>query len=149
MLEGSRAIRGLAARSNAMIPRSTFTFALAGSLVVFSVACSKESAAPPGASSAATASAASVPPVAPTLTRSMPMAGGLHVFWKLDGKPCDEIKLERRSSTEAYKVVATLPGTVDNKHDGTATKGTYTYRVRCMAAGVDSPYSAEMNAVAP
>jgi hypothetical protein len=77
------------------------------------------------------------------------MAGGLHVFWKLGATPCDEIQLERKSGEEPFKLVATVPGTVDNKHDGTATKGSYTYRLRCKAGSALSAYSTELVATAP
>ena len=99
----------------------------------------------PGATAAAVAAALAPP----TLTKFMPMAGGLHIFWKLGPSPCDEIKVERKSATEPFKVIATVPGTVDNKHDGTATTGSYTYRLRCKAGGAESAYSTELSAVAP
>jgi hypothetical protein len=117
--------------------------------VVLLAACSKEGAPVGDASPGATTAAVAAALVPPTLTKSMPMAGGLHVFWKLGAKPCDEITVERKSATEAFKIIATVPGTVDNKHDGTATTGSYTYRLRCKAGGAESAYSPELSAVAP
>lgn len=117
--------------------------------VVLLAACSKEGAPVGDPSPAATTAAVAAALAPPTLTKSMPMAGGLHIFWKLGAKPCDEIQVERKSGSEAFKVIATVPGTVDNKHDGTATTGSYTYRLRCKAGGAESAYSTELSAVAP
>lgn len=75
------------------------------------------------------------------------MAGALHVSWTNAEASCDAIELERKTATAAYKVVATLPGEADNKHDGSATTATmYTYRVRCKKAAAYSEYSNEMSA---
>ena len=84
---------------------------------------------------------------APTIMEIMKMAGALHVSWTNAEPSCDSIELERKTATVAYKVVATLPGEADNKHDTGATSATmYTYRVRCKKAGVYSEYSNEMSA---
>lgn len=84
---------------------------------------------------------------APTIQEIMKMAGALHVSWTNAEPSCDSIELERKTATAAYKVVATLPGEADNKHDATATSATmYTYRVRCKKAGTYSEYSNEMSA---
>jgi hypothetical protein len=84
---------------------------------------------------------------APTIQQIMKMAGALHVSWTNAEPSCDAIELERMTSTVAWKVVATLPGEADNKHDATATGATmYTYRVRCKKASVYSAYSNEMSA---
>jgi PBP1b-binding outer membrane lipoprotein LpoB len=83
----------------------------------------------------------------PTIQEIMKMAGALHVTWTNAEASCDAIELERKTATAAYKVVATLPGEADNKHDGTATAATmYTYRVRCKKAAAYSEYSNEMSA---
>jgi hypothetical protein len=84
---------------------------------------------------------------APVLTMVMPMTGGLHVMWTNSQTDCDSIEGERKSVTEAYKVVFTIPdGTVDNKHDAPLAAGTlYTYRVRCKKGSGYSPYSNEMS----
>lgn len=78
----------------------------------------------------------------------MKMAGSLHVTWTLPPNvTCDKITLERKTSTDAYKVAYTLPGSADNKHDGAATQNTtYTYRVQCFVGADASPYSNEMSA---
>lgn len=84
---------------------------------------------------------------APTIQEIMKMTGALHVSWTNAEPSCDSIELERKTATVAYKVVATLPGEADNKHDATATAATmYTYRVRCKKAAVYSEYSNEMSA---
>jgi hypothetical protein len=84
---------------------------------------------------------------APTIQDIMKMAGALHVSWTNAEPSCDSIELERKTATVAYKVVATLPGEADNKHDATATSATmYTYRVRCKKAATYSEYSNEMSA---
>ena len=84
---------------------------------------------------------------APTIQEIMKMAGALHVSWTNAEPSCDSIELERKTATVAYKVVATLPGEADNKHDATATSATmYTYRVRCKKAATYSGYSNEMSA---
>ena len=84
---------------------------------------------------------------APTIKGIMKMAGALHVSWTNAEPSCDSVELERMTATSAWKVVATLPGEADNKHDATATSATmYTYRVRCEKAAVYSAYSNEMSA---
>jgi hypothetical protein len=84
---------------------------------------------------------------APTIQEIMKMAGALHVSWTNAEPSCDSIELERKTATVPWKVVATLPGEADNKHDTGATSATmYTYRVRCKKAAVYSEYSNEMSA---
>jgi hypothetical protein len=84
---------------------------------------------------------------APTIQEIMKMAGALHVSWTNAEPSCDAIELERMTATAPWKVVATLPGEADNKHDATATSATmYTYRVRCKKAATYSAYSNEMSA---
>ena len=84
---------------------------------------------------------------APTIDGIMKMAGALHVSWTNAEPSCDAVELERKTATVAYKVVATLPGEADNKHDATATEATmYTYRVRCKKAAAYSEYSNEKSA---
>lgn len=102
-----------------------------------------------GSSSGATetdAGATTTPKAAgPEITRMMKMTGSLHVSWKLPAE-CDQVELERKDGAAEYKVVFTLPGTVDNKHDGTATKDmTYTYRARCSLGSDYTEYSNEMS----
>jgi hypothetical protein len=82
---------------------------------------------------------------APTLDKIMKMTGGLHVFWSNPaGVECDTIEGERKTPTTDYKVAFTVPGSVDNKHDATATeKTTYTYRLRCKVGNDYSDYSNE------
>ena len=74
------------------------------------------------------------------------MDGALHVMWKNNGTGCDSVEGERKSDTEDYKVVFTVPGTVNNKMDSSATTDTtYTYRLRCKMGSDYSPYSNEMS----
>jgi len=85
---------------------------------------------------------------APKIDEIMKMAGGLHVVWTNPADAtCDKVTLERKTETESYKVVYSLPGSADNKHDATATANkTYTYRVQCFVGTDTSPYSSEMSA---
>ena len=84
---------------------------------------------------------------APTLDKIMKMTGGLHLLWTNPaGVECDTIEGERKTATTAYAVAFTVPGSVDNKHDATATaKTTYTYRLRCKVGTAYSDYSNEMS----
>lgn len=84
---------------------------------------------------------------APELKSIAKMAGSLHLTWELPtDTTCDTIEGERKSAAEPYEVVWTVPGTVDNKHDGTATEDTtYSYRLRCKAGTSYSEYSNEMS----
>ncbi len=77
----------------------------------------------------------------------MPMApAGLHVTWKNTQADCEEIEGERKTATAEYAIVFSVPGSADNKHDGSATdKVEYTYRLRCKKSGSYSPYSNEMS----
>ena len=85
---------------------------------------------------------------APVLEMVMPMApAGLHVTWKNIQADCDSVEGERRTASADYAVVFSVPGSVDNEHDGTATdKVEYSYRLRCKKGGEYSPYSNEMSA---
>jgi hypothetical protein len=99
-----------------------------------------------GSSSGATTTPKTI--ASPELTDLMVMTGGLHVVWNLPPKDtkCETIEGERKSATEGYKVAWTVPGTVDNKHDGDATENTmYTFRVRCKVGAEYSAYSNEMS----
>lgn len=89
--------------------------------------------------------------LAPVIVSAEPLGAGLHVMWTNTQKDCDAIEGERKSTTEAYKVVFTIPdGTVDNKHDEPLMSGTmYTYRLRCKKGMAYSPYSNEKSNTAP
>ncbi len=82
---------------------------------------------------------------APVITMATPMMGGLHVMWTNTETDCNSIEGERKSDSETYKVVFTIPdGSVDNKHDTPLTSGkAYTYRLRCKKGSDYSPYSNE------
>ncbi|HRG96156.1 MAG TPA: hypothetical protein PLR99_07910 [Polyangiaceae bacterium] len=79
----------------------------------------------------------------PTLTTLAKMAGGLHVMWKNGQKDCDSVEAERKGPADDFKVIFTVPGAADNKHDGVGlTAGTaYTYRLRCKKGDAYSGYS--------
>lgn len=90
---------------------------------------------------------------APTINAIMKMSGALHVTWTNNDATCEFVEGERQaqmadgSVMEKYKVVFTVPGTVDNKHDTTATADMkYTYRLRCKKGTDYSGYSNEMSA---
>lgn len=121
-------------------------------------ACSSDSTSSPGAGTADAAASANDSDaeadasgtstkslVGPTITSVMKMTGSLHVSWDLPAK-CDNVELERKDGTAgAFKVAYKLPGTVDNKHDGTATGDmVYTYRSRCKVGAEYTEYSNEM-----
>lgn len=82
---------------------------------------------------------------APSISSISKMAGGLHVVWKNAQKDCDKVEGERKSDTEPYKMVFSVPGVADNKHDvlGLTAGTVYTYRLRCMKGDTMSEYSAE------
>jgi hypothetical protein len=90
-------------------------------------------------------------PKAPTIDGVMKMQGALHVTWTNPAPACDTVEGERQakmadgSIMEKYKVVFTVPGEADNKHDTTATDAmTYSYRLRCKKGDAYSAYSNEM-----
>lgn len=83
---------------------------------------------------------------APTVTNVMKMSGALHVNWRNNQTGCTGVEVERKTDTDPYKVVFTVPGTVNNKMDASATANTtYTYRLRCKMGTDYSPYSNEMS----
>ena len=113
---------------------------------------SSHTAAPTASTTApspdASAADAAVPSAlaAPTLTALAKMSGGLHVNWKNGQKDCDGVEAQRKGPADDFKVVFTVPGAADNKHDGVGlTAGTpYTYRLRCKKGDAYSTYSNEM-----
>jgi hypothetical protein len=84
---------------------------------------------------------------APVIDTVMPMApAGLHVTWTNAQADCDEIEGERKTASESYAVVFTVPGEADNEHDASATEPVeYTYRLRCHKGSDYSAYSNEMS----
>ena len=88
----------------------------------------------------------------PTIDTVAKMMGALHVMWTNAETSCESIEVERQAQMtdgtihEKYKVVFTLPGEADNKHDTAATAAMkYTYRLRCKKAATYSAYSNEMS----
>lgn len=83
---------------------------------------------------------------APVLDKVAPMHGGLHVQWTNVELACETIELERKDVGE-YRLMSSVPGEVDNKHDATVKSGTmYTYRLRCKKMSAYSNYSNEVSA---
>ncbi|MFO0761997.1 MAG: hypothetical protein U0359_36490 [Byssovorax sp.] len=84
--------------------------------------------------------------LAPKLDLLMKMQGALHVMWTNEQADCDTVRIERKSDTADWAEKYSVPGTVDNKMDGTANTNTmYTFRLRCEKGGVFSPYSNELS----
>jgi hypothetical protein len=88
---------------------------------------------------------------APKIGEVAKMMDALHVMWTNQDTTCESIEGERQATMadgsvmEKYKVVFTVPGESDNKHDMTATEDmTYTYRLRCKKGDKYSAYSNEM-----
>ncbi|MCU0654270.1 MAG: hypothetical protein MUF64_02950 [Polyangiaceae bacterium] len=81
---------------------------------------------------------------APQIDMVMPMQGALHVMWINKQADCDTIEGERKTDTDPYAMVFTVPGEADNKHDTSAMMDmTYTYRLRCKKGDAYSDYSNE------
>lgn len=84
---------------------------------------------------------------APRLDSLMKMSGALHVNWTNLQSGCDTVRVERKSDQgEDWTEKFSVPGTVNNKMDGTATaNAVYTYRLRCAKGGAFSAYSNELS----
>lgn len=81
------------------------------------------------------------------LMKCMPMEGALHLEWMNMQKDCDAVEAERMMHGNPYESIFSVPGSVDNKMDGTATEDMdYTYRLRCKKGSSYSDYSNEMTA---
>jgi hypothetical protein len=84
---------------------------------------------------------------APMLMKVMPMEGALHLEWMNEQHDCDAVEAERKMHSEEFTQIFSVPGTVDNKIDASATEDmTYTYRLRCKQGDIYSPYSEELSA---
>ena len=112
---------------------------------------SGSSNAPPSDTPPADTPPAATAPKAPQIDTVAKMMGALHVMWTNNDTTCDSIEGERQaqmtdgSVMEKYKVVFTVPGEADNKHDTSATEDMkYTYRLRCKKGDAFSDYSNEM-----
>lgn len=83
---------------------------------------------------------------APTIDQLMKMGGALHVMWTNNQLDCDSVEAERKSDTDPYAVIFSVPGTVDNKMDSAASANMlYTYRLRCKKGDAYSDYSPEVS----
>lgn len=105
-------------------------------------------APPAGTTPGTTTPPAAATPTAPTIQTVEKMQGALHVMWMNPTPACDTVEGERQATMpdgtimEKYKVVFTVPGEADNKHDTSATDAmTYSYRLRCKTGTVYSGYS--------
>ena len=80
------------------------------------------------------------------LMKVMPMEGALHLEWMNVQPDCDAVEAERKTE-ETFAQIFSVPGSVDNKMDTTATENmTYTYRLRCKKGASFSDYSEELSA---
>ncbi len=105
-----------------------------------------------GLAIACSSSDAASAPKAPKMNEVIKMVGGLHVTWTNNEASCDAVEGERQAQMadgtvmEKYKVVFSVPGSADNKHDATATEDMkYTYRLRCKKGSSYSDYSNELS----
>ena len=117
--------------------RWCFGFTACAFALLVSTACSSDDSH--DASSSALA--------APELTSITPMTGALHLKWTTHQHDCDSFEGERKTSALAFAAAFSVPGSVDNEMDATATDPaeTYTYRLRCKKGSTFSPYSNEMS----
>lgn len=113
-----------------------FIILLAGGLVV---GCSDSDAA---------SDPAVTEPRPPVLTDAAPMSKAVHLSWKNQETGCEVVEIERKmdrdgaASSAEFGLVYSVPGIIDNKHDGSATEAaTYAYRLRCKKARQYSAYS--------
>ena len=102
-----------------------------------------------GTTSGAPATVTLKPPAIDTVAKMM---GALHVMWTNAETSCDSVEGERQATMSdgsvmaKYKVVFTVSGEADNKHDTSATDAMkYTYRLRCKKGTAYSAYSNEMS----
>ena len=76
------------------------------------------------------ADAASGKPATPEVLSVEPLAGGLHVMWKLNGTGLTGVELWRKKDAGTYAKAYTLPGTATSQHDEAAmAPGKYCYQV--------------------
>jgi hypothetical protein len=84
---------------------------------------------------------------APMLREVVPMEGALHVRWMNMQSDCDSVEAESMMEGAAFAFAFSVPGSVDNEMDDSATDDMmYTYRLRCKKGSAYSPYSNEMSA---
>jgi chitodextrinase len=88
------------------------------------------------------------PPVAPSLLTAQALpSGGIQLQWQ--DNSIDELgfRIERRTGSQAFQLVATTAASVSSYTDtGLAPQTTYTYRVRAFNGGGNSSYSEEASA---
>lgn len=90
------------------------------------------------------AEAASGKPATPQVVSVEPLAGGLHVTWKLNGTGLTGVELWRKKDAGTYAKAFSLPGTATSQHDDGATApGTYCYQVMVVRGSEMSDMSPE------
>ena len=90
------------------------------------------------------AEAASGKPATPEVLSAEPLAGGLHVMWKLNGTGLTGVELWRKKDAGTYAKVYTLPGTATSQHDeGAMAPGMYCYQVMTIRGSEMSDMSPE------
>jgi hypothetical protein len=84
---------------------------------------------------------------APMLMTVEPMDGALHLVWMNMAEDADSVEAERKMDDGPFEPAFSVPGTVDNRMDGTATDDMpYTYRLRAKKGALFSEYSEQMTA---
>ena len=69
------------------------------------------------------------PPDAPEMLEVAAVTGGAHLTWVDGSDDEDEFVIERKGSDGAFAELGTVPFDTTQYHDGTATTGTWVYRV--------------------
>ena len=83
-------------------------------------------------------------PATPDVVSVEPLAGGLHVTWKLNGTKLTGVELWRKKDSGTYAKAFSLPGTATSQHDeGAKAPGKYCYQVMTVRGDEMSEMSAE------
>ena len=73
--------------------------------------------------------ASGTPPDAPEQLEVAAVTGGAHLTWADASDDENEYAIERKNAAGTFEELATVPFDVVQYHDGTATTGTWIYRV--------------------
>ncbi len=88
--------------------------------------------------------AATGQPATPEVLSVEPLAGGLHVMWKLNATGLTGVQLWRKKDSGSYAKAFSLPGTATSQHDeGATAPGTYCYQVMTVKGAEMSEMSPE------
>ena len=88
--------------------------------------------------------ASSSKPATPAVVSVEPLAGGLHVTWKLNGTGLTGVELWRKKDAGTYAKAFSLPGSATSQHDeGASAPGTFCYQVMTIRGSEMSEMSAE------